>query len=294
MEQVQYDPLRNAFSVGRIKSEKLSHVMWHITKKCENNCIFCIDKQGSAAKDGLWTYSQIAQTVKLLRELGVQKIDISGGEPLLSDSLVDIVTCCKNAGIHITLTTSGSGTLSNLSWLFNNWSLFSRVILSLDGLKEEHNDLRKNPCAFSNFSNCYAGLKDAGCNRMRINSVITKAVLSDAYTTKFANAIADLCPQEWCIIKPYILTSPPLVDAIEISDFEYNCFYCKCVGLLESSGIKIIGRTNDTYSSYWTLTSSNSLISNSREYSYSIPCDFKYFEEIKHAIGTMHQILPKE
>ncbi len=294
MEQVQYDPLRNAFSVGKIKSEKLSQVMWHITKKCENNCVFCLDKQGSANQEGLWAYSQITQAIKLLSELGVQKIDISGGEPLLSDRLVDIVTCCKSAGIHITLTTSGCGTPSNVSWLFDNWSLFSRVILSLDGLEEEHNYLRKNQYAFSNFSNCYLGLIDAGCNCLRINSVITKVILSDEYSAKFANAIADLHPQEWCIIKPYKRASSPFFDAIDISESQYDAFYCKCIDLLKNLGIKIIRRANNIYSSYWTLTSSNLLISDNPENSYSIPFDFNHLEEIKHAIGAHDQFLPKE
>ena len=290
MEQVRYDPLRNAFSVGKIKSEKLSQVMWHITKKCENNCVFCLDKQKRAEQEQerLWNYSEITEAIRLFRELGVQKIDISGGEPLLSDRLVDIVTCCKSAGIYTTLTTSGCGTPSNLSWLFNHWDLFSRVILSLDGLEKEHNYLRKNQYAFRNFSNCYLGLVDAGCSCLRINSVITNMVLSDEYLTRFISAIADLNPQEWCIIKPYKLVSN---TAFEV---QYDVFYGRCIDLLKNSKIKIIGRTNNVYSSYWRLVSSNLLISDNPENSYSIPFDFNHLEEIKYAIGTQEQFLPKE
>ena len=57
----------------------------------------------------------------------VQKIDISGGEPLLYKLLPFLVCKCREYGFYVTITTRGIGIPENYDWLVNNWKLFSRM-----------------------------------------------------------------------------------------------------------------------------------------------------------------------
>ncbi len=290
----QYYPLSNSFSTNEIKSQNLAQVMWHITQKCELNCIFCFADKNKIGKETLWSRTQLEETVRLFTELGVQKIDISGGEPLLCEQLIDIVNVCQSHGLNITITTSGQGLPSNKTWLVENSKLFSRVIFSLDGLEPEHNFLRGNNNSYSHCLDLYKSLADAGCEHLRINSVITNMVLNGNYPFLFSEIISKLQPLEWCVIKPHRTGNERAFNQIDISDVQFNNFFRSCAMYLEMNEIKVIERSNNIYSSYWTLNAHRRLILDSVESRYNIPFDFSQIEIIRKAISLNTQFLPKE
>lgn len=54
------------------------HLMWHITYQCAFQCKFCFAKKRKEKVDR----AELGKYVEKLKELSVQKVDISGGEPL--------------------------------------------------------------------------------------------------------------------------------------------------------------------------------------------------------------------
>ncbi|TOG52852.1 radical SAM protein, partial [Vibrio parahaemolyticus] len=80
-----------------------------MTGACKLNCAYCF----APPKDQVFCISRIEDVLSCFKEFNVQKIDVSGGEPLLYKELPTICNSLVEAGIHLTLTTSGLGTRRN-------------------------------------------------------------------------------------------------------------------------------------------------------------------------------------
>lgn len=82
------------------------------------------------------TPEEIGKIVSLGSELGVEKIKITGGEPLLRKDIVDIVVASRQPGIkEVSMTTNGA-LLSGLAHELSKAGL-DRINISLDTLNEE-------------------------------------------------------------------------------------------------------------------------------------------------------------
>ena len=247
---LQYDPVSNSFWGDSQFSNCLAQVMWHITNQCNLNCKFCFSKFLRNDTSAL-TPNLVDQNIQLFKKLGVLKLDISGGEPLLVQELPYIVDACQNADIAMTLTTSGMGNPDNLNWLMKNWDKFSRVIVSLDGPESIHNVLRGSKNAYHTLISFYQSLKDCGCDRIRINTVVTKQ-LRECQDT-MTDLILSLNPMEWCCIEPHPANKVSTFDEVAISHAEFLAFSQKCEIKMADSAIHYTTRTKKDYSSYWTL-----------------------------------------
>ncbi len=82
-----------------------------VTDRCNFRCRYCMPEEGLAwlNRDELLTFEEITRLVAILARLGVSKLRITGGEPLLRKELpVLIAMLSRIPGIHdIALTTNG-------------------------------------------------------------------------------------------------------------------------------------------------------------------------------------------
>ena len=82
-----------------------------VTDRCNLRCIYCMPKEGvtSTPHQEILTYDEICQICEMFAELGISKIKITGGEPLVRKNLSRLVSDLKKIkGIEkITLTTNG-------------------------------------------------------------------------------------------------------------------------------------------------------------------------------------------
>lgn len=291
----KYDSLNNIFIEDSELISVLPHVVWHITSECLLNCKFCFDEKLSTSCNH---QINIREIISILKKLGVQKIDISGGEPLLSDLLQEIVKECIRHDIYFTLTTSGfvDERIDNTNWLIKNWKLFSRVILSLDGLESKHNFLRGNAETFNAFSSLYSKLLIEKCDILRINTVITRHLIMEENRKLFLQYITKLKPLEWCLIKPYPLNQRWSYNSLDITMCEFEDFRKCCAPDLKEAKIKLIHRNNDYYSGYWRINSAGKMKQISRIEGCSAEIDLLKtdIEEIRQLIDKNGLKLPED
>ena len=247
-----YDPVTNSFEGTTQNTISLGQVMWHITNKCSLNCLLCFTRK-MRSDDTELAYDDIPMYVSILKKIGVQKIDLSGGEPLLYSQLPFLVRECTANSIAVTITTSGIGIQQNIDWLTENWRLFSRVIVSLDGPEIIHNELRRSNCAYAGAQNLFRLMNLKGCENLRINTVLTKKIISTSVCDNLNKIITAIKPLEWCIIEPFPINKTEFYDALMIQREEYEAFYKRSVFLMEKRDIKVIRRANDDYGAYWAL-----------------------------------------
>ena len=80
-----------------------------ITEHCNLRCTYCMPAEGIALtpKAHLMTADEIVTIAKTFVDLGVTKIRLTGGEPLVRKDAKAIILRLGKLGVHLTLTTNG-------------------------------------------------------------------------------------------------------------------------------------------------------------------------------------------
>ena len=110
-----------------------------ITDRCNLRCFYCMGEEGvpQLSHDDIISYEDILKVIKAGAELGISKIRITGGEPLVRKGVVDFVaSAAAIPGItDLAMTTNGI-MLSKFAAGLKNAGL-KRVNISLDSLQPD-------------------------------------------------------------------------------------------------------------------------------------------------------------
>lgn len=72
---------------------KIDYLRISITDRCNLRCVYCMPENGvsSISHDSLLRYEEIVRLVRLMQPLGVQKVRITGGEPMARRGCLELV-----------------------------------------------------------------------------------------------------------------------------------------------------------------------------------------------------------
>ncbi|MBA4715296.1 MAG: GTP 3',8-cyclase MoaA [Chloroflexi bacterium] len=154
-----------------------------VTDRCNFRCRYCMPEElyGEAfeflKKDKILSFEEIVRLSKIFISLGVNKIRITGGEPLVRKNVVDLINSIHsiNKNVDIAMTTNGYLLKKFAHELYE--SGLKRLTVSLDTL----DDKIFKEMSGKNFkvSNVLEGIDEAvkvGFKNIKINSVIKKGV----------------------------------------------------------------------------------------------------------------------
>ena len=112
-----------------------------VTDRCNFRCVYCMPKEAFGrdhaflGRDQLLTFEEIAHLARIFSSLGVKKVRITGGEPLLRRDLERLVAMLAAIpGLDLTMTTNGS-LLAEKAQVLRDAGL-RRVTVSLDSLDD--------------------------------------------------------------------------------------------------------------------------------------------------------------
>lgn len=118
---------------------EIDYLRVSVTDNCNLRCIYCMDEKGNKFlnKDEKLTDDEIYKVVKESAKLGIKKVRITGGEPLVRPGVVSLISKINNTeGIEeIYLTTNGILLADMIDELSKNG--LKGVNISLDSLKED-------------------------------------------------------------------------------------------------------------------------------------------------------------
>ncbi|MGN0290046.1 MAG: GTP 3',8-cyclase MoaA [Lachnospiraceae bacterium] len=118
---------------------KIHYLRISVTDRCNLRCTYCMPQEGVEwiAHERLLSYEQIVRLVRLFARLGVDKVRLTGGEPLVRKGVADLIRNIREVeGIKkITLTTNGILLKEQLPALLE--AGISGLNLSLDTLDRE-------------------------------------------------------------------------------------------------------------------------------------------------------------
>lgn len=160
---ITYDTEEDVYD---IKLKNPLSICWQITTNCNLNCKYCLSDSGIKGKYGLETKEAI-KIINQMGKIGINRLDFTGGEPLIRKDLEKLVQCAKYNHINTIVTTNT--TLLNQENI-RALKLANLVQVSIDGPKEIHNEQRQDEVFDKTIENIKK-LKEEGC-KIRLNSFI--------------------------------------------------------------------------------------------------------------------------
>ena len=189
---------------------KISYLRVSVTDRCDFRCTYCMpeDMEFLPKKDVL-SLEELDRVCSTFIDLGVKKIRITGGEPLVRKNIMQLFTNLgKKLGRgleELTLTTNGSQLDRYAKDLFNNG--VRRINISLDSLdKNKFRKITRN----GDFNKVIKGImtaKEAGL-KIKINTVALKGI-NDDEILKLVN---------WCGVNKFSLTFIEVMPMGEIGE----------------------------------------------------------------------------
>ena len=126
-------------------------------------------------KSDILTYEEIQKFVIACKPLGLTKVRITGGEPLLRRDISTLIGKISSLGLEVALTTNGS-LLSKAAPTLAEAGL-SRVTVSLDSIDQEmHTRMTDSNIPVSDILEGIARARDCGLDPVKVNCVVQRGV----------------------------------------------------------------------------------------------------------------------
>lgn len=188
---------------------EINYLRISITDRCNLRCKYCMPENGFRKVDSkeVLTIDEYLKIVKAFKELGIEKVRITGGEPLVKRGVVDLIQGIKEIGIKdISMTTNGI-LLGDMARDLKKAGL-DRVNISLDSLNPTRyreitrgGDLQK---VLESIEIC----KEVGIKPIKINTVVLRSFNLDEFRD-----FIDLTKNEDIIVR--FIELMPIGEAIQ-------------------------------------------------------------------------------
>jgi cyclic pyranopterin phosphate synthase len=148
-----------------------------LTDRCNFRCFYCLPngEPPLARKETILTFEEIVRISRIFVSLGVEKIRLTGGEPLIRKDvpkLVEQLAHLKPALHDIALTTNGTGFRRQAASLLE--AGLDRVTLSLDSLDPENFREITGVDGLDGVLDAIDAAKEFGFEPVKVNAVIVR------------------------------------------------------------------------------------------------------------------------
>jgi cyclic pyranopterin phosphate synthase len=172
---------------------KVSYLRISVTDKCNLRCVYCMPEEGLPwlRRDQLLSYEEIHRLVRVMVGMGLRRIRITGGEPLVRKDLPTLVgMLASEEGLEdVALSTNGV-LLGRYAAALREAGL-NRVNVSLDSLREDRVDaLARRTGTFRKVMDGLEAAETEGFHPIKINVVLIRGK-NDDEVGAFAAATRD-------------------------------------------------------------------------------------------------------
>jgi len=161
---------------------RVEYLRISVTDKCNLRCVYCMPEEGLPwlRKDELLAYEEIRSIVEVMAPMGLKKVRLTGGEPLVRKDLprlVDLIASVE--GIQDLAISTNGVLLAGLAGALKDAGA-TRVNISLDSFRRERVDTLARRAG--TFDRVLAGLEAAeeeGLTPIKINVVLIRGKNDD-------------------------------------------------------------------------------------------------------------------
>ena len=187
-----------------------------LTNRCNVNCLYCHHDGMVKSKDEM-TADELYTICKIAKKIGVRKIRLSGGEPLLKKDIVEIVERIASLDFKdISMTTNGI-LLEKYAQDLKDAGL-DRVNVSLDTLNRETFEFITKKDYLEDAKNGILKAVEVGLYPVKINMVIMKDINQDEIDDMF-----EFCKEHGIVLQLIELIESESCDDDKFSeDYHYK------------------------------------------------------------------------
>ncbi len=159
----------------------INYLRISITDRCDLRCIYCMPHEGIPLmpRSDILSYEEIHAIAEAAAELGISKVRLTGGEPLVRSSLVELVRMLAqiNGIDDISLTTNGM-LLKKYAAEFKEAGL-GRVNVSLDSLKSDRFHQITRLGKLGDVLDGIEAARACGLHPVKVNMVVMRGINDD-------------------------------------------------------------------------------------------------------------------
>ena len=157
---------------------KIDYLRISLTQNCNFRCLYCMPNAPESFSERVIPLPQMLEFLKIAMDFGVQKIRITGGEPLLRKDLSEFIAgiYAYKDGVEVALTTNAYFLAQNATRLKE--AGLKRINISLDSLKAERIAKISKKDALDRIMDGIFVAKDAGL-KIKLNMVPLRGVNDD-------------------------------------------------------------------------------------------------------------------
>lgn len=159
---------------------KISYLRLAVTDRCNLRCQYCMPAEGIkiAQRDVLLTYKEMYRIVRVLTELGVNKVRLTGGEPFVRKDFMKFLKMLSHNDLldEINLTTNGALIAKHIEELQE--LKVKSVNLSIDTLKPQRFAEITRRDVYNEVYDAFLKLVDSSLN-LKLNIVVQSGINTD-------------------------------------------------------------------------------------------------------------------
>src|ERR1700756_4368989 len=162
-----------------------------VTDRCNFRCVYCrsANHENHMAEHALLEWDEYERLVRILVGMGIRKVRVTGGEPLVRPGVEDFIARLKTIAVRdLSITTNGHLLAERLDALLT--AGLDRINISLDSLDREKFE---RVTRTKTFHQVMAGIDAAQASRLRpvkVNAVLVRG-LNDDEVEAFAEFARD-------------------------------------------------------------------------------------------------------
>lgn len=151
----------------------VDYIRLSVTDRCDFRCVYCMAEDMTfLPHKQVLSLEELEQVAAAFVGLGVKKIRLTGGEPLVRRDAIKLIRAVGALDVELAITTNGSQLVQMAADLKE--AGVDRLNISIDSLKE---DKFKEMTRTGKLPQVMAGIKaavDAGFQRIKLNAVVMK------------------------------------------------------------------------------------------------------------------------
>ena len=154
---------------------RVEYVRVSVTDKCNLRCVYCMPLDGLdwLKRESLLSYEEIASVLRTMAGMGLQKVRITGGEPLVRKDLPRLVEMVAEIPGIVDISLSTNAVLLGDQAQALRDAGIRRVNVSLDSLQEERVDaIARRPGSFGRIMEGLDAAEAVGFDPIKINVVL--------------------------------------------------------------------------------------------------------------------------
>lgn len=161
---------------------RIEYLRVSVTDKCNLRCVYCMPEEGLPwlRRDQLLTYEEIARIVGAMAPLGLRRVRITGGEPLVRRDVAALAGMIASIpGIEDLALSTNAVLLDEHAGALKAAGV-RRLNVSLDSLRPERVDvLARRPGTAARVMAGLAAAEDAGFEPIKLNVVLIRGANDD-------------------------------------------------------------------------------------------------------------------